>query len=610
MIMIKKRNLLVILFSFIAVSFLSAKSYYVKPESSGQGSGISWNHASSNLQDMINNASAGDTICVAAGIYYGGFILKDGVCMGGGFDGTEKSFIDRQFPGSGQNLTILDGGNKQRVLTQEKGFSSRTVISGFVIQNGYALSGGGAYLFNNAVLEACIIRHNTGGTANIGDYIESLGGVVFYTSEGKAHILAVEEYGKNFQSSVVGLKGYHKLENALKDCDGKKNTEALVQSRAAKALSEYKPVTSAGVISDWYIPSIGEWSTLLSPDTLSGALSETGILVNETLKKINRTPIEGNRYWSSTAASTTGLGELWYVNFTSNSINKIHSLQYNKLRGVRRVDANAIKGMGGGLYLNEGAYVISCLVYDNQAPEASAIYLNERTYIYNSTIVNNVAVKKGEYAVGMALGATLSAIKNSLLWNNHDVDNIPLDFVNIPAYNCAARQATTTVDQPVIVLHENNENIAGPNFVNPQNCDFHLLASSPCAKAGTKSNIPGRYVFRDMDGSNYRDMIDIPVGAYAVATATGVAGPSVNGNRFVIHPLSPVKGEAMEIHFHTAETDLYQIEIVSVDGLSMHRSDFYSNSPLLLSAPYTPGVYLLNISRDGVKIQSAKIIVR
>ena len=83
MIMIKKRNLLVILFSLIAVSFLSAKSYYVKPVSSGQGSGISWAHASNNLQDMINNASAGDTICVAAGTYYGGFTLKDGVCMGG-----------------------------------------------------------------------------------------------------------------------------------------------------------------------------------------------------------------------------------------------------------------------------------------------------------------------------------------------------------------------------------------------------------------------------------------------------------------------------------------------------------------------------------------------
>ena len=116
MIMIKKRNLLVILFSLIAVSFLSAKNYYVKPVSSGQGSGISWAHASNNLQDMINNASAGDTICVAAGTYYGGFTLKDGVCMGGGFDGTERSFIDRQFPGSGQNLTILDGRIRWDVL--------------------------------------------------------------------------------------------------------------------------------------------------------------------------------------------------------------------------------------------------------------------------------------------------------------------------------------------------------------------------------------------------------------------------------------------------------------------------------------------------------------
>ena len=66
----------------------------------------------------------------------------------------------------------------------------------------------------------------------------------------------------------------------------------------------------------------------------------------------------------------------------------------------------------------------------------------------------------------------------------------------------------------------------------------------------------------------------------------------------------------MEIHFHTAETGLYQIEILSIDGLSISRSDFYSNSPLLLSAPSTPGVYLLNINQDGVKIQSAKIIVR
>lgn len=73
MIMIKKRNLLVILFSLIAVSFCRQKSCICETGKFRSGSGISWAHASNNLQDMINNASASDTICVAAGTYYGGF---------------------------------------------------------------------------------------------------------------------------------------------------------------------------------------------------------------------------------------------------------------------------------------------------------------------------------------------------------------------------------------------------------------------------------------------------------------------------------------------------------------------------------------------------------
>lgn len=591
-------------------SFVSAKSYYVKPVSSGQGSGISWAHASDNLQLMINQASSGDTICVAAGTYYGGFILKDGVCLGGGFSGTESTFTDRRYPGSGQNLSILDGGGKQRVLTQEKDFSSRTVISGFVIQNGYALSGAGAFLFGNAVLEACVIRHNKGGSANIGDYIESLGGVVFNNQEGEVHLLAAEEYGKNFQTSTGGLRGFAKLDEALKDFDGRKNTSAMVRSRAAKALSEYKPVTSAGTISDWYIPSIGEWSVLLSPDTLSGTLSETGVRVNETLKRVHKDPIDGSRYWSSTAASTASLGEVWYVNFANNSINRIHSLQYNKLRGMRRVDASTIKGAGGGLYLNDGSYIISCLLYGNYAPEASAVYMKERTYVYNSTIVNNTAMKSGRYAVEREPDATLSAIKNSLLWNNHDADHVPFDFAEITAINCAVRQATTTMGQGIVTLHENNENIAGPNFVNPLNADFHILACSPCAKTGTKANIPGRYVFRDMDGNNYKSMIDIPIGAYPVSTATGIPVTSNSDNRLVITPSSPKRTEMMEIHFHTMETELYQVEIFSADGLSIFSSDFYSNSPLLISAPAVTGVYILNVIRDGIKVHSAKLVIR
>lgn len=91
-----------------------------------------------------------------------------------------------------------------RVLTQEKDFSSRTVISGFVIQNGYALSGAGACLFNNAVLEACIIRHNIGGNANIGDYIESLGGVIFMQVKVKLIFWQLKNTGKISSLLLLG----------------------------------------------------------------------------------------------------------------------------------------------------------------------------------------------------------------------------------------------------------------------------------------------------------------------------------------------------------------------------------------------------------------------
>lgn len=609
MIMIQKQYLLAISFSLIAIASASAKSYYVNPTGSGRCSGVSWAHASNNLQEMINEAATGDTICVAAGIYYGGFILKDGVCMAGGFNGSEASFVDRQLPGTGQNRTILDGGNKQRVLTQEKEYASRTVISGFIIQNGYALSGAGAYLLKNTVLESCIIRNNKGGSAAIGDYIESLGGVVFYANNDKVHLLAPEEYGKNFQSSVGGLKGYTKLEEALKDYDGKQNTSALTQSRAAKALSEYTLSTSTGDISDWYIPSIGEWSTLLSTNHSSGTLSEIGTLVNEALKRQNKTPIDGNRYWSSTAASTSGLGELWYADFSTKSMSNIHSLQYNKLRGARIVDATNIKGLGGGLYLNKGTSIISCLVYGNRAPEASAIYMNAGVSVYNSTIVHNQTGQKGGYAIEMAPNATLSTIRNTVLWNNHDIENKPLDFRNIPAYNCAAQQANTVVDQNIISLHENNENIAGPNFANPANEDFHLRTHSPCAKAGSKSNIPSRYAYRDIDGNSYKNMIDIPIGAFPLFIATGISTPSADDNQFIVTPSSPKKEEMMEIYYRRTETELFQMEILSANGWLICRSDFYSNTPLLLPAPTLSGIYIVNVSQHGVKLKSTKIVV-
>ncbi|MEO9013116.1 MAG: hypothetical protein ABI266_07845, partial [Ginsengibacter sp.] len=79
---------------------------YVKPTSSGDGSGSSWNNASPDLQSMINASSADDEVWVSGGTYLpthpadnlntidinnqkNAFVLKMDVKIYGGFAGTE-----------------------------------------------------------------------------------------------------------------------------------------------------------------------------------------------------------------------------------------------------------------------------------------------------------------------------------------------------------------------------------------------------------------------------------------------------------------------------------------------------------------------------------------
>ena len=65
--------------------------YYVKPGGSAgtaAASATSWATACADLQAVIGVANLNDTVFVAAGVYKGGFIMKEGVQVYGGFAGT------------------------------------------------------------------------------------------------------------------------------------------------------------------------------------------------------------------------------------------------------------------------------------------------------------------------------------------------------------------------------------------------------------------------------------------------------------------------------------------------------------------------------------------
>ena len=149
---------------FVGVSAISNAQvkYFVTKDGGGSRNGSSWENSASDLNLIINKANKNDSIWVATGVYEGGFIMKDGVSVFGGFAGTEENFAERKLPATGENLTTLDGKFQYRVVTQQTDFSSPTIWDGFIIENGLAVDGGGTRLMADRKSTRLNSSHNLG----------------------------------------------------------------------------------------------------------------------------------------------------------------------------------------------------------------------------------------------------------------------------------------------------------------------------------------------------------------------------------------------------------------------------------------------------------------
>ena len=151
----------------VAICILTVNSFtvdaeqiirYVKQDATGNGT--SWENASGDLQAMVDeveaNADKGE-VRVAAGTYYGGFLMKDGVNVYGAYSAVDNGIRDLK-----NNKTYLDGEKKSRVLFQNQDilFQYTTTWDGFYIQNGNDI-GAGAFISYRSVLSNCVIRNNT-----------------------------------------------------------------------------------------------------------------------------------------------------------------------------------------------------------------------------------------------------------------------------------------------------------------------------------------------------------------------------------------------------------------------------------------------------------------
>lgn len=141
---------------------------YVSPTGAGNKDGSSWSNASPHLAFAMQRKYSKPTqIWVKEGIYYGdtsletAFQLSANNSVYGGFSGNEHPTYNLSLRDLNLRPTILDGQNKQRVLSMAGATdTNRSLCDGFIIQNGFCNDGGAGVYMNGGRLMHCIVQNN------------------------------------------------------------------------------------------------------------------------------------------------------------------------------------------------------------------------------------------------------------------------------------------------------------------------------------------------------------------------------------------------------------------------------------------------------------------
>lgn len=140
---------------------------YVDINATGSNNGTSWSNAYTDLQMALSLAFINDEIWVATGTYYPtntanrdiSFVMKNGVNVFGGFDGTETNINQRNIALNPTNLSgdigqLGDNTDNSRKVVKVQNFTANFIMDGFRVMSGYdsgsSGKGSGMYMINNS----------------------------------------------------------------------------------------------------------------------------------------------------------------------------------------------------------------------------------------------------------------------------------------------------------------------------------------------------------------------------------------------------------------------------------------------------------------------------
>ena len=313
------KKLYIILITLLTAITASAINYHVKPTGTDTYSGSSWTLAKQSLQNTINLASAGDTIFVAVGEYSGGFMMREGITVMGGYTANTTMPRERILPADAADesqMSILDGGGTQRALIQITDFATPTFWDGFVIRNGTSVS--------SEVTVGSLVYAENG---------MDIVGIVYQFDGENGKMLSFAESKQPWGFYQYEFTELPYLGTPANDMKGKENTQLIID----KCDEMFPPISSfflpnigawcKSLSAGWYLPSVGEWLEIYA------AKSEINSIFIAANTKL------ANGYWTSNHA-----GELLAWAFYFENGKSVPTLKYiqKNVRAIRSFTASEL----------------------------------------------------------------------------------------------------------------------------------------------------------------------------------------------------------------------------------------------------------------------------
>ncbi len=359
---------------------------YVNKNATGANNGSSWPDSYTAIQAGIDDAAAdgGNEVWVAQGTYYEAIVMKSGVMLYGGFNGTETSRSERNWT---TNVTTIDGS------TARDGFPAYHVVTMDAIINstidGFTITGGSA---------DGLSPNNDGG----GIYCSILYGT---------NTIANNTISGNSAYSGGGIYCFHSSPRIINNMVAQDSGGGIYCVHSSSSITNNRITENSGC----GIYCGDDSSPIITYNTISGnsASSGGGIYCHLSRPIITNNIITGN----STSDRNYARGGGIYCRDSSPEI-KNNTISGNSVSGTNYAE-------GGGIFCQD----CSCTITDNDIFRNSAVHHGGGIYtasssalIMNNTILGNSVTYSGSGSSSgggiYCNGGSTAIISNTIIVNS------------------------------------------------------------------------------------------------------------------------------------------------------------------------------------------------